>query len=358
MGREVKRGVMGAGPRFTLCVMISSCVLFPLPQAVNGVAPNMIRGTGSDNPTDPAYFMGPADPEKEALARQWGDEETFVVLPRLQSLGGDVPWVEQISWAPRAQVYHNFLTPEECSHLIELARPKMAVASVVDKKTGVSKSSEVRTSTGHFLQRGQDAIVTRIEERISAFSMIPVDHGEGIQILNYQPGQKYDPHFDYFQDQENIKHGGQRVATVLLYLSDVEAGGETVFPRGEFVDPGYKASEQLVRDSEESHTGRTAHVTSKCASGKLHVAPKAGTALLFWSVDPMGNDDGKSLHGGCAVEAGEKWTATKWMRHGPYGAEREMKEKLRIKRGHDKEKGGGQQGKDTAGDATGGHDEN
>jgi prolyl 4-hydroxylase len=45
-----------------------------------------------------------------------------------------------------------------------------------------------------------------------------------MQILHYTEGQKYEPHFDYFQDQENVKHGGQRVATVLLYLSDVEVG--------------------------------------------------------------------------------------------------------------------------------------
>ena len=49
-------------------------------------------------------------------------------------------------------------------------------------------------------------------------------------------------------------------------------------------------------------------------------------------MDPTGHDDPKSLHGGCAVDRGEKWTATKWLRHGPYGAERERRTKARIRR--------------------------
>lgn len=43
-------------------------------------------------------------------------------------------------------------------------------------------------------------------------------------------GQKYDPHFDYFNDPNNEAIAGNRVATVLMYLSDVEKGGETIFP--------------------------------------------------------------------------------------------------------------------------------
>ena len=44
------------------------------------------------------------------------------------------------------------------------------------------------------------------------------DHGEGLQVLYYEEGQKYDPHYDYFVDEFNTKNGGQRMATMLLYL--------------------------------------------------------------------------------------------------------------------------------------------
>lgn len=60
-----------------------------------------------------------------------------------------------------------------------------------------------------------------------------IENGEDIQVLRYEPGQKYDPHYDYFADKVNIARGGHRIVTVLMYLSDVEKGGETVFPSAE-----------------------------------------------------------------------------------------------------------------------------
>lgn len=54
-----------------------------------------------------------------------------------------------------------------------------------------------------------------------------------MQILHYEHGQKYEPHFDFFHDKANLELGGHRIATVLMYLSDVAKGGETVFPHSE-----------------------------------------------------------------------------------------------------------------------------
>ena len=54
-----------------------------------------------------------------------------------------------------------------------------------------------------------------------------------MQILHYEHGEKYEPHYDYFHDKVNQELGGHRIATVLMYLSDVEKGGETIFPNSE-----------------------------------------------------------------------------------------------------------------------------
>ncbi|KAL1822908.1 hypothetical protein DCAR_0310747 [Daucus carota subsp. sativus] len=206
-------------------------------------------------------------------------------------------WTEILSWEPRAFLYHNFLSKKECEYLINLAKPHMAKSTVVDSKTGKSKDSRVRTSSGMFLRRGGDKIISNIEKRIADFSFIPADHGEGLQVLHYEVGQKYEPHYDYFLDEYNTKNGGQRIATVLMYLSDVEEGGETVFPaaKGNFSSsPGWNE-------------------LSACAKRGLSVKPKMGNALLFWSMRPDASLDPSSLHGGCPVIKGNKWSSTKWM---------------------------------------------
>ena len=51
-----------------------------------------------------------------------------------------------------------------------------------------------------------------------------------MQVMRYKRGEKYEPRYDYFTDSVNTIRGGNRVATVLLYLTDVAVGGETVFP--------------------------------------------------------------------------------------------------------------------------------
>ncbi|KAG6704735.1 hypothetical protein I3842_07G147600 [Carya illinoinensis] len=206
-------------------------------------------------------------------------------------------WTEVLAWEPRAFIYHNFLSREECEYLISLAKPHMKKSTVVDSTTGKSKDSRVRTSSGMFLRRGQDKIIRDIEKRIADFSFIPAEHGEGVQVLHYEVGQKYEPHFDYFLDEFNTKNGGQRIATVLMYLSDVEEGGETLFPAATKNFSSVPWWNEL----------------SECAKEGLSVKPKMGDALLFWSMRPDATLDPLSLHGSCPVIRGNKWSATKWM---------------------------------------------
>ncbi|KAK4566916.1 hypothetical protein RGQ29_002960 [Quercus rubra] len=176
---------------------------------------------------------------------------------------------EIISWSPRIIVLHNFLSMEECDYLRAMALPRLEISTVVDTATGKA-----------------------IEKRISVYSQVPIENGELIQVLRYEKSQYYQPHHDYFSDSFNVKYGGQRIATVLMYLSDNVEGGETYFP---------------MAGSGECTCG------GKKLKG-MSVKPNKGDAVLFWSMGLDGQSDINSIHGGCEVLSGEKWSATKWMR--------------------------------------------
>ncbi|CAM8921757.1 unnamed protein product [Rhodiola kirilowii] len=244
------------------------------------------------------------------LIRYYGDTPTATTARSIDSIfvnkliisenedGSDQErWTEVISWEPRAIIYHNFLSKAECEHLINISEPHLEKSSVVDQRTGKGVDSRSRTSYGTFIGRHRDEIVSTVEKRISEFTFIPEENGESIQVLRYEVGQQYMPHRDYFNDEFNIKNGGQRIATVLMYLSNVEEGGETVFPfaGGNFSVP---LSEYLLQ----------------CFKAGLVVKPKMGDALLFWSMKPDATPDKASMHGGCPVIRGTKWSATKWLR--------------------------------------------
>jgi prolyl 4-hydroxylase len=187
---------------------------------------------------------------------------------------------------PDAVVYGNFLSSAECAELIAYAEGHMQFSKVVDRTSGKPVLHEARTSSSMFLKRGQTDLVTSIEQRISDLVGLPVENGEGLQVLRYDVGQEYRKHYDYFNpDREttphHIKRGGQRIATFLMYLNTPDGGGETTFP----------------------HAG-------------ISVCANEGNALLFRYDTPTPAT--KTLHCGEPVTSGVKWVATKWIRQSKF----------------------------------------
>ncbi|MEW5298246.1 MAG: hypothetical protein WDW36_001391 [Sanguina aurantia] len=219
-----------------------------------------------------------------------------------------------LSWDPRVFLYRGFLSDEECDHVQSKAKPRLYRSGVADATTGASTYSDIRTSSGMFFNRFEDDVVRDVEERLAAWTLLSAENGEGIQVLHYEDGQKYDPHHDYFSFAAGDDNGGNRCATVLMYLSDVEEGGETVFPKV-----------PVPKNQTSAHF-------SPCAMKGLAVHPRKGDALLFWSIRPDGTFDPKSLHGSCPVLKGVKWSATKWIHIGRYATLGEAEVKVvRVK---------------------------
>ncbi|WP_316569243.1 2OG-Fe(II) oxygenase [Neobacillus sp. YIM B06451] len=175
---------------------------------------------------------------------------------------------------PLIVVLDNVLDSKECDELIVLAKDRM-------KRSKISENhieNEIRTSSGMFFDKMENQLVAKIERRVSEIMCIPIEHGEEIQVLHYLPGQEYRSHFDYFSSKSRAVENN-RISTLVMYLNDVEEGGETVFPRLNF-----------------------------------SVTPKKGMAVYFEYFYEEQALNELTLHSGMPVITGEKWVATQWVR--------------------------------------------
>jgi prolyl 4-hydroxylase len=185
-----------------------------------------------------------------------------------------------------AYVAPDFLSPEECRALIELIDERRIPSGLL----APHPDPEFRTSESCNLN-ALDPTVTAIEQRINALMGIAPANGETVQGQRYAVGQQFKPHHDFFhtdqaywEDQQRI--GGQRTWTVMAFLNEPEAGGQTMFP----------------------NVG-------------LRVTPAAGYLFIWNNLDGEGEPNPLSLHQGLPVEAGVKYVITKWYRERPWGVQ-------------------------------------
>ncbi|XVF59311.1 hypothetical protein PTKIN_Ptkin07bG0265600 [Pterospermum kingtungense] len=202
-----------------------------------------------------------------------------------------------ISWRPRAFYFPKFATPEQCQHIINMAKSNLEPSKLALRKGEKEHTTQdIRTSMGTFLKASEDGagILDAIEEKIARATKLPRTHYEDFNVLRYELGQKYYSHLDAFPAEQYGPQKSQRVATFLVYLADVEEGGETAFPyeNGLNMDGSYDFR--------------------KCIG--LKVKPRMGDGFLFYSLFPNNTIDQTSLHGSCPVVKGTKWVVTKWIR--------------------------------------------
>jgi prolyl 4-hydroxylase len=184
--------------------------------------------------------------------------------------------------SPPVFVVDNFLTPEECTSLMTAGASGLKRSIVVDGLAGKSAAPS-RTSESCYLLKES---TLWLSARIATLLGKPVSTQEPAQVARYKEGQYYLGHFDAFDvttgpGRECVATGGQRVATVLVYLNDVAAGGGTFFPR----------------------LGPTG----------TRFMPSCGRAVVFFPCALDGRLDPLALH---AAEAAvdEKWVAQVWVR--------------------------------------------
>jgi prolyl 4-hydroxylase len=118
---------------------------------------------------------------------------------------------------------------------------------------------------------------------------IPEENHEHLQLLKYEKGQFYKEHHDYVEAQ-SMRHSGVRMLTVLLFLDDVETGGETRFPML-----------------------------------NITVEPKQGRALYWPNVRNGAPDkkDERTIHQALPVVKGVKYAAKAWVHQRDYKTPKE-----------------------------------
>lgn len=172
----------------------------------------------------------------------------------------------------------DFLNADECTKVIALIHSEKRPSTLSSEE----QDQAFRTSTTCDLGQIDNAFLKEIDSRICRYLGIDAHYSEGIQGQHYEVGQEFKPHTDYFENNELKTHGavqGQRTFTFMIYLNEVEEGGETVFP-------------QL----------------------NTSVKPKTGKAVIWNSLDSTGQVNFNTLHHATPVLKGTKAIITKWFR--------------------------------------------
>jgi hypothetical protein len=199
-----------------------------------------------------------------------------------------IPATVPLSESPLIQAAPGFLSPELCDALIARARPLLGPASVYNElNAGKTLADGRRHSAAQFDVTDMDLVTEAVSNRVCALAGLPAVNAESPQVLHYQVGEYFYPHFDFWQPgfeghAETLQQYGQRAFTVLVYLNDDLEGGET-----EFLRLGLR------------HRG------------------KKGDALVFRNVDAEGQPDDNTLHAGRPPTQGEKWLLSVWIRDRP-----------------------------------------
>jgi prolyl 4-hydroxylase len=300
-----------------LAVSLDTCTQFVVTQATQKVVQaRAAQGGGGSTGQSGSQSSSLLDPARGLAPGLMAYQAGQAAQSRFHD-SGDAPTSREVhadrsvrlAWSPSLVHLPGFVDPETCAELIRIATPLLAPSQAKDTTKGRQLH---RNSSSAMLGRQQeltDPLINRLTERIHHLMNLPPDHGEGLQVAHYLPGQSYGFHEDAFD-------GAPRAYTFLAFLNTPEGGGETIFPllsangSSGSVDPAtFEGERKTDPDLMTSFCQGDAH------RNIMRIQPKQGDAILFTPMRPWMQTDERALHGACHVTHGEKWVVQRWARH-------------------------------------------
>ncbi|EDV41034.2 uncharacterized protein Dana_GF10815 [Drosophila ananassae] len=189
--------------------------------------------------------------------------------------------MEKVFLDPPMSIYHDLINEKEISLLKNLSTPYLKRSELYSEYHGVFEDfSNLRTCKTMRLDDTNHPLLEKLNNRIVDATGLSVKDSEKLQISNYGIGGHLYEHQDFTTTTKiDFWNSGNRVITALFYLSDVEQGGDTVFP----------------------------HLN-------LKVPAQKGSLMVWYNLLSNGTTDSRVLHASCPVLMGNKWIATKWLR--------------------------------------------
>ncbi|KAI4458942.1 prolyl 4-hydroxylase alpha subunit [Holotrichia oblita] len=190
--------------------------------------------------------------------------------------------VEEAYLDPQILIFHDVMADHEIATIKALARPHFQRAIVQNFTTGTSKTASYRISKTAWLIKTIHEHIKDVVQRVGDMTGLTMKSAEDLQVVNYGIGGHYEPHYDFAKKEETNSSRsfgfGNRIATVLFYMSDVAQGGATAF-----------------------------------VNLKVAVRPKKGTAVFWYNLHSSGEGDSRTLHAACPILTGSKWVCSEWI---------------------------------------------
>lgn len=193
--------------------------------------------------------------------------------------------VEQIFHNPDAFLLREMVDEQDILHFKKLAREHLTTATIHNPVTGLQETADYRITQSSWFDINSDPYIRKMVSKLRVATGLTLKSSEDLQLANYGIGGYYDNHFDFATRTEKsyknelTKAKGNRLATYLLYMSDVTIGGRTGFDR----------------------LG-------------ISVAPSKGDALFWYNLLKDTTGDARTRHIACPVALGTKWVGNFWIR--------------------------------------------